>query len=406
MLRIINFTRNVGASVLRSSVREDRHKSSSIPSPPNQFLFWFNEVPGCFTPTSLRSLSSPSIVPGKPCITFSSSGGVSHYQEFFEHRDQDSEHSLACLRAVRYSALLALSYSILHDKLLARHFQETWRSLSLDTILRLHCPVLSVKKKKTVRCQPLDASQPRGSNDLCCVKLDSYLDIKDFGEIPHSTSDYSSASYSSAKSDKVDNRSSELTPEELKLLKIQNTYLMNIEDVILSIQKVKNGKKDGVNELTVLSDQGNSLAQFYLGQIYENGIFGTKNLPKALKLYTMASNAGNAEAKFNLGLMLLRGNKDHEDTEGERLVQEAAEEGVMEAREMLGMGDVYSSFSLPEVILEDVDALYMRGQEMEDHELCDEEDKWIVLDSYKTAALAGNRGAAVKYNKLSSSLKR
>jgi len=181
---------------------------------------------------------------------------------------------------------------------------------------------------------------------------------------------------------------------------------MNIEDVILSIQKVKNGKKDGVNELTVLSDQGNSLAQFYLGQIYENGIFGTKNLPKALKLYTMASNAGNAEAKFNLGLMLLRGNKDHEDTEGERLVQEATEEGVMEAREMLGMGDVYSSFSLPEVILEDVDALYMRVQEMEDHELCDEEDKWIVLDSYKTAALAGNRGAAVKYNKLSSSLKR
>ena len=102
--------------------------------------------------------------------------------------------------------------------------------------------------------------------------------------------------------------------------------------------------------------------------------------------------------------MLLRGCGDHDTAEGERLVRDAAEDGVMEAREMLGLGDLFSSLKLREGRIEDVEAVYKRGQEMEDHELCDAEDMWIVLDSYKTAALAGNKKAAEKYNELSSSL--
>ena len=401
MFRIINFTRNVGANVLRSSVREDRPKSSSLQSPPNQFLFWFNEVPGSFTPASLRSLTSATSFQGQPCVTFSSSRELSHYKEFSEHRDHDNrfDPSLECLRAVRLSALLALSYSIVHDKLVARYFEDTWSSLSLESILRLHCPVLSVKQKKTVHCQPLETSQPRRSQDLCCAKIDSQVDTRKIEDIPLSTSDYSSA-----KSDDEDTCSLKFTQEESKLLQIQNECPLNIDDVIFSIQKVRNGEKEGVHELTMMSDDGNSLAQFYLGQVYENGIIGAKNLPKALQLYTLASNAGNAEAKFNLGLMLLRGCGDHDTAEGERLIRDAAEDGVMEAREMLGLGDIFSSLNLPEVRIEDVEAVYKRGQEMEDHELCDAEDMWIVLDSYKTAALAGNKKAAEKYNKLLSSL--
>ena len=401
MLRIINFTRNVGANVLRSSVREDRPKSSSLQSPPNQFLFWFNEVPGSFTPASLRSLTSSTSFQGQPCVTFSSSREVSHYKEFSEHRDHDNrfDPSLECLRAVRLSALLALSYSIVNDKLVARYFEDTWSSLSLEGILRLHCPVLSVKQKKTVHCQPLETSQPRRSQDLCCAKIDSEVETRKIEDIPLSTSDYSSA-----KSYDEDTCSLKFTQEESKLLQIQNECPLNIDDVIFSIQKVRNGEKEGVHELTMMSDDGNSLAQFYLGQVYENGIIGAKNLPKALQLYTLASNAGNAEAKFNLGLMLLRGCGDHDTAEGERLVRDAAEDGVMEAREMLGLGDIFSSLKLPEVKIEDVEAVYKRGQEMEDHELCDAEDMWIVLDSYKTAAQAGNKKAAEKYNKLSSSL--
>ena len=399
MLRIINFTRNVGANVLRSSIREDRPKTSSLQSPPNQFLFWFNEVPGCFTPASLRPLTSASNVQNQHCISFGSSKELSHYKEFSEHHDHDNgfDPTLECLRAVRFSALLALSYSIVHDKLVARYFENTWNSLSLESILRLHCPVLSVKQKKTVHCQPLETNQSRKSHDLCCAKIDSQVDTKKIEDLPFSTSDYSSA-----KSDDEDSSSLKLTQEESKLLQIQNCYPFNIDDAILSIQKVKNGEKEGVRELTMMSHEGNSLAQFYLGQVYENGIVGAKNLPKALHFYTLASNAGNAEAKFNLGLMLLRGGRD--TSEGERLVQEAAEEGILEAREMLGLGDIYSSLQLPEVTIEEVEAVYKRGQEMEDHELCDAEDIWIVLDSYKTAALAGNKEAAEKYNKLSSSL--
>ena len=226
------------------------------------------------------------------------------------------------------------------------------------------------------------------------------MDIKKIEDVPFSTSDYSSS-----KSDDEDSSSLKFTQEESKLLQIQNCYPVNVDDVILSIQKVKNGEAEGVNELTLLSDDGNSLAQFYLGQVYENGIGGAKNLSKALQLYTLASNAGNAEAKFNLGLMLLRrGGDDRDSAEGERLVREAAEEGVREAREILGLGDIFSSLQLPEVRIEDVEAVYNIGQEMEDHELCDAEDMWTVLDSYKTAALAGNKEAAQKYNNLSCSL--
>ena len=401
MLRILNFTRNVGANVLRSSIREDRPKTSSLQSPPNQFLFWFNEVPGSFTPApaSLRSLTSAINIQGQPCISFGSSKELSHYKEFSEHHDHDNgfDPTLECLRAVRFSALLALSYSIVHDKLVARYFENTWNILSLESILRLHCPVLSIKQKKTVHCQPLETNRSGKSHDLCCAKVDSQVNTKKIEDIPFSTSDYSSA-----KSDDEDSSSLKFTQEESKLLQIQNCFPLNIDDVILSIQKVKNGEKEGVRELTMMSDDGNSLAQFYLGQVYENGIVGAKNLPKALHFYTLASNAGNAEAKFNLGLMLLRGDRD--SSEGERLVQEAAEEGIVEAREILGLGDIYNSLRLPEVRIEEVEAVYKRGQEMEDHELCDAEDIWIVLDSYKTAALAGNKEAAEKYNKLSSSL--
>ena len=401
MLRILNFTRNVGANVLRSSIREDRPKTSSLQSPPNQFLFWFNEVPGSFTPApaSLRSLTSAINIQGQPCISFGSSKELSHYKEFSEHHDHNNgfDPTLECLRAVRFSAFLALSYSIVHDKLVARYFENTWNILSLESILRLHCPVLSIKQKKTVHCQPLETNRSGKSHDLCCAKVDSQVNTKKIEDIPFSTSDYSSA-----KSDDEDSSSLKFTQEESKLLQIQNCFPLNIDDVILSIQKVKNGEKEGVRELTMMSDDGNSLAQFYLGQVYENGIVGAKNLPKALHFYTLASNAGNAEAKFNLGLMLLRGDRD--SSEGERLVQEAAEEGIVGAREMLGLGDIYSSLRMPEVRIEEVEAVYKRGQEMEDHELCDAEDIWIVLDSYKTAALAGNKKAAEKYNKLSSSL--
>ena len=398
MLRILNFTRNVGANVLRSSIREDKPKSSSLQSPPNQFLFWFNEVPGSFTPASLRSLSSAIDCQSQPCIPFNSARELSHCKEFSEHHDRDNsfDPTLECLRAVRFSALLALSYSIVHDKLVARYFENTWTNLNLESLLRHHCPVLSVKQKKTVHCQP------ERSPDLCCAKLDTQVDTKNVEEVPLSTSDYSSA-----KSDDEDTSALKFTQEESKLIQIQNSYISNL-DVLSSIQKVKKGEEEGVHELTMMSNGGNSFAQFYLGQVYENGIINAKNLPKALQLYTLASNAGNAEAKFNLGLMLLRrgqGREGQDTSEGERLIREAAEEGVMEAREMLGLGDIFSGLQLPEVMAEDVEAAVKRAQEMEDHELRDAEDVWIILDSYKTAALAGNTKAARRYNELSSSLK-
>ena len=47
MLRIFNLTRNVGSNLSRSTIRGEQQKSRLIP--PNQFLLWFNEVPGKFS---------------------------------------------------------------------------------------------------------------------------------------------------------------------------------------------------------------------------------------------------------------------------------------------------------------------------------------------------------------------
>ena len=52
-----------------------------------------------------------------------------------------------------------------------------------------------------------------------------------------------------------------------------------------------------------LADDGDPEAQYYLGQMYENGQGVPTNKARAVVFYTLAIDQGNAEAQHNLGLM-------------------------------------------------------------------------------------------------------
>ena len=50
--------------------------------------------------------------------------------------------------------------------------------------------------------------------------------------------------------------------------------------------------------------RGNAIAQANLGQAYNQGIHGlTQSTKRALELYTLAANQGDAGAQYNLGRM-------------------------------------------------------------------------------------------------------
>ena len=52
-----------------------------------------------------------------------------------------------------------------------------------------------------------------------------------------------------------------------------------------------------------MADQGNAVAQFYLGLTYANGRGVPQNNAEAVKWYRLAADQGDAGAQFNLGLM-------------------------------------------------------------------------------------------------------
>ena len=58
---------------------------------------------------------------------------------------------------------------------------------------------------------------------------------------------------------------------------------------------------------TLLADQGNAAAQFYLGLMYAKGDGVAKDYKTAVKWYTRAAEQGNADAQSNLGIMFENG---------------------------------------------------------------------------------------------------
>ena len=99
---------------------------------------------------------------------------------------------------------------------------------------------------------------------------------------------------------------------------------------------------DAASQLAMMqkrASNGDAEAIKVLGDKYYNGELGlTKNVPRAIKLWTKAAELGSLEACYNLGLVYYTGNGVEEDKpRGIRHWQQAAMKGDVESRHSLGI---------------------------------------------------------------------
>jgi len=94
-----------------------------------------------------------------------------------------------------------------------------------------------------------------------------------------------------------------------------------------------------LREFRPLARQGNAVAQFLLGLMYDDGRGVPRDYAEAVRWYRMAAEQGNARAQFSLGSMYDHGEglpRDH--AEAIRWYRKAAEQGNADAQNSLGLG--------------------------------------------------------------------
>ena len=88
-----------------------------------------------------------------------------------------------------------------------------------------------------------------------------------------------------------------------------------------------------LREWSALAEQGNTLAQFSLGWLYEDGRGVTQDHKEAVKWYRKAAEQGFEDAQFNLGLMYSQGKGVLQDyKEAVKWYRKAAEKGLGNAQ--------------------------------------------------------------------------
>jgi len=410
MLRLINLTRHIGGNLIRSSLRDD-HPIPVSPAAP-QFLLWFNETPGHYTPVKVAnplSVISKDII-NQSLVSKSSTIGLLSSNTFVNLPDtqfynENSSASFNIVQALRYGAFIAVCYSVLHDKSLFKAIQrkslEIQHSIeiepSLPNLLESHCPVLAVKSIKTAFAQPPEEYEHTNHQILknACIGssliLDNRLTGTVEGEEPSETSDYSS--------DKSDSKLfCSLSEEEYALNEIHKSIPTSLS-ALEAIELLKVNEISGIDLLQQNSNLGCATSQFFLGQAYEQGIGVSENIELASQYYKKAAECGHPEAKYNLGVLIIKSNENCEDAfkEGLRLIEEAAEEGIIEA--LIALGVNTEKINSPE-LENDVEDLYRIGNLMENHEMKDSFDEFFALELYHEAALNGHVLAHEHYEKL------
>jgi len=126
-----------------------------------------------------------------------------------------------------------------------------------------------------------------------------------------------------------------IAEEEVKSIKLtidsKTQYLLG--QVFHSDVSVSEDLEEALKWYTKASEQGNAEAQFRLGLLYDE----EKNHKKAFKLYADAAEQGHAEAQNNLGVMYASGRGvKRDDTEAVKWFNKAAEQGNATAQHNLG----------------------------------------------------------------------
>jgi len=277
------------------------------------------------------------------------------------------------------SAILALSFNLLHDK--------------NDLLTPELCPIYVLKSSKSALAQPLEdkfsnpSQQPSSTvaHNLV-VSENAYLqDLNDRGT-PVVESEYEASSSSS--SSRHEGQPQRLSPGAEFKIEVESIEAINL---------LESGSPRGISDLRRQSRRGSSVASFYLGMAYEQGYLVDQDLKVARVYYELSSASGNSEAQFNLAIFHLegRGGLKQSAEKGRELLEKAAAGGAQAARAALGLDEEKEESG--ESIRSGKD-LYMLGRSFEDLG-----EKKAALDFYTMAAEAGYTKAGRAQRRLSSS---
>ena len=90
------------------------------------------------------------------------------------------------------------------------------------------------------------------------------------------------------------------------------------------------------DETMAAAKQGNAVAQYNLGVMYDNGMGVPENDAEAVKWYRKAADQGDADAQYNLGLMYRNGQGvPKNDAEAVKWYRKAADQGNAKAQNNL-----------------------------------------------------------------------
>ncbi|MDC3312300.1 sel1 repeat family protein [Alphaproteobacteria bacterium] len=93
-----------------------------------------------------------------------------------------------------------------------------------------------------------------------------------------------------------------------------------------------------LREWTPLAEQGNAIAQYKLGFIYENGVGVPQNYKTAVKWFTLGAEKGYAKAQLKLGYVYIQGQGVPQDYKNAyKWWTLAAEQGDADAQYNLGL---------------------------------------------------------------------
>src|SRR5947207_12996093 len=112
--------------------------------------------------------------------------------------------------------------------------------------------------------------------------------------------------------------------------------------------KRPNREDEVLRILTETSAKGDPRAQYNLGAIYATGEFGVViNRATAAKWYEKAAKQGHSEAKYNLGIMILRGEGRRANRrKGLAWIRNADKDNFSDAQELLGEIYEFGAFGL------------------------------------------------------------
>ncbi len=98
-------------------------------------------------------------------------------------------------------------------------------------------------------------------------------------------------------------------------------------------------RRQDADEISNSAMQGDVVSQYLLGTMYIQGIWVDKDAIKAAKWFEKAADGGNANAQYELGTMLLRGEGGLSKDEGRAVawLQASAEQGNASAQQTLGL---------------------------------------------------------------------